>query len=137
MLALAARHADIAGILPAPIRGGEDGDDPADRAPAALEAKLAVLKAAAGERFAALELSLFATFQVTNRRRAATEELIARRGWHGISCEQAWAMPSVFIGSPEQIAADLEERRGSYSLSYYITSDHSLGELARVIASVR
>lgn len=137
MLALAARHADIAGILPAPIRSGQDGDDPADRSPAALASKLAVLKTAAGERFAALELSLFATFQVTNRRRARTEQLIARRGRHGISPEQAWAMPSVFIGLPEQITADLGERRNAYGLSYYITSDHSLGELAQVIASVR
>jgi probable F420-dependent oxidoreductase len=137
MLALAARHADIAGILPAPIRGGDDGDDPADRSPAALESKLAIMKATAGERFATLELSLFATFQVTNRRRAGTQELIARRGWDGISCEQVWAMPSVFIGSPAQITADLEKRRSSYNLSYYITSDRSLGELAQVIASMR
>ena len=62
MLALAARYADILGILPAPIRDSNDGDDSAGRSPAALESKLAVVKAAAGERFAALELSLFATF---------------------------------------------------------------------------
>jgi probable F420-dependent oxidoreductase len=137
MLTLAARYADIAGILPAPIRTGQDGDDPADRGPAALAAKLAVLKAAAGERFAGLELSLFATFQPTIRRRGATEELIARRGWAGISCEQVWAMPSLFIGSPAQIAADLGERRDTYGLTYYITSDRSLREAAQVIAGTR
>ena len=48
MLALAARRADIVGILPAPIRGDDDTDDAADRSPAALDAKLDVLKVAAG-----------------------------------------------------------------------------------------
>src|ERR1700749_4668374 len=37
MLRLAARHADIAGVLPAPIRDSADGDDPRDRLPAAFD----------------------------------------------------------------------------------------------------
>jgi hypothetical protein len=95
-----------------------------------------VLKAAAGDRFPSLELSMVATFQVTSKRRASTERLIADRGWHGIPCEQVWAMPSVFLGSAAQIAADLQERRDTYGLSYYVASDRSLGELAQVIAAV-
>ena len=134
MLALAGRHADIAGILPAPIRGDEDGDDPADRSPAALEAKLAVLRDAAGERFAQLEISTFATFRVTSQRRRDTEDLIRQRGWQGIGCEQVWAMPMVFIGSAGQIWQDLHDRRRRYGLSYYVTSDRNLEQLAQVIA---
>lgn len=133
MLALAGRHADIAGILPAPIRADEDSDDPADRGPAALGAKLAVLRDAARERFGDLELSTFATFQVTSRRRRDTEDLIRRRGWQGLGCEQVWAMPSVFIGSAGQIWQDLAERRGRYGLSYYVTSDRALDQLRQVI----
>jgi probable F420-dependent oxidoreductase len=134
MLALAGRHADIAGILPAPIRGDEDSDDPADRAPAALEAKLSVLREAAGERFARLEISTFATFRVTGQRRRDTEDLIRQRGWRGIGCEQVWAMPTVFIGSAGQIWQDLHDRRGRHGLSYYVTSDRNLEQLAQVIA---
>jgi probable F420-dependent oxidoreductase len=134
MLALAGRHADIAGILPAPIRGDEDTDDPADRSPAALEAKLAVLRDAAGERFAQLEISTFATFRVTSQRRRDTEDLIRQRGWQGIGCEQVWAMPMVFIGSAGQIWHDLRDRRRRYGLSYYVTSDRDLEQLAQVIA---
>ena len=37
MLRVAARHADIVGLLPAPIKGSDDGDDPADRLPAAFD----------------------------------------------------------------------------------------------------
>jgi probable F420-dependent oxidoreductase len=83
MLALAARRADIVGILPAPIRGDEDADDSADRGPDALAAKIDILKAAAGERLPRLELSTFATFRVTNHRHRDTEALIRERGWSG------------------------------------------------------
>ena len=134
MLALAGRHADIAGILPAPIRADEDSDDPADRTPAALEAKLAVLRDAAGQRLGQLEISTFATFRVTSQRRRDTEDLIRQRGWQGIGCEQVWAMPAVFIGSAGQIWQDLHDRRSRYGLSYYVTSDRDLGQLAQVIA---
>jgi probable F420-dependent oxidoreductase len=133
MLALAGRHADIAGVLPAPIRGDEDSDDPADRAPAALQAKLAVLREAAGERFSRLEISTFATFRVTGQRRRDTEDLIRQRGWQGIGCEQVWAMPTVFIGSADQIWQDLHDRRRRYGVSYYVTSDRNLDQVAQVI----
>src|SRR5215469_5088699 len=63
-------------VLPAPRRSSQDSDDPADRLPPAFDAKLAVLREAAGDRFQSLELNAFATFVVTDRRRASTEELI-------------------------------------------------------------
>jgi probable F420-dependent oxidoreductase len=133
MLRLAARHADTVGLLPAPIKGSDDRDDPADRLPAAFEDKIATVRAAAGDRFGQLELSAFATFVVTSRRRAATEELIARRGWAGLGVETVWEMPALFIGSLEQIRADLRERQERFGLSYLITPDHQLPVLAQVI----
>jgi len=133
MLALAARHADIVGIRPAPIRGGQDTDDPADRTPAALDAKLGVLEAAAGQRFRALELSTFATFLVTNQRRRDTGMLIQQRRWSGITCEEVWAMPSIFVGSAGQINQDLLARQSRFGLSYFVTTDRDLGHLAHVI----
>src|SRR5512146_3302945 len=65
MLRLAARHADIVGVLPAPIRDPAGGDDPRDRLPAAFEAKVGVLREAAGDRFQQLEISALATFIIT------------------------------------------------------------------------
>jgi alkanesulfonate monooxygenase SsuD/methylene tetrahydromethanopterin reductase-like flavin-dependent oxidoreductase (luciferase family) len=41
MLRIAARYADVVGLLPAPIKDSEDRDDPRDRLPAALDQKLA------------------------------------------------------------------------------------------------
>jgi probable F420-dependent oxidoreductase len=134
MLRVAARHADIVGLLPAPITDADDRDDPLDRLPRALDDKLAVLRAAAGDRFGQLELSAFGTFSITERRRASTEELIARRGWGGIDAEDVWQMPAIFIGSVAQIREDLQVRRERFGLSYLITPDHELPTLAAIIA---
>jgi probable F420-dependent oxidoreductase len=132
MLAIAARHADIVGLLPAPIKGAEDRDDPADRLPPAFDQKLAVLRSAAGDRFGELELSALASFTITDRRRASTEDLIARRGWSGIDAETVWQMPTVFIGSAAQIRDDLRARRDRFGLSYLITPDRELPMLAAI-----
>jgi probable F420-dependent oxidoreductase len=136
MLRLAARHADTVGILPAPIRDSADGDDPRDRLPAAFDAKLAVLREAAGERFGDLEINAIATIVVTDKRRADTEDLIARRGWTGIDTEQVWQMPTVFIGSAEQIRTDLQARRERFGLSYLVVGQDSQPALAEVISGL-
>jgi probable F420-dependent oxidoreductase len=133
MLRIAGRHADTVGLLPAPIKGADDADDPADRLPSAFADKIATVRAAAGDRFGELELSAFGTFIVTSRRRASTEELIARRGWAGTAVETVWEMPTLFIGSPAQIREDLRARRDRFGLSYLITADSELSTLAQVI----
>jgi alkanesulfonate monooxygenase SsuD/methylene tetrahydromethanopterin reductase-like flavin-dependent oxidoreductase (luciferase family) len=99
-----------------------------------LDDKLAVLRSAAGDRFGQLELSVFGTFSITDRRRASTEELIVRRGWGGTDAEDVWQMPAIFIGSVAQIREDLQARRERFGLSYLVTSDHELPTLAAIIA---
>jgi len=136
MLRLAARHADVVGLLPAPIRNSADSDDPADRLPAAFDAKLAVLREAAGDRFASLELNAFATFVITDRRRASTEELIRQRGWTGIDAETVWEMPTIFIGSLAQIRDDLRARRERFGLSYLVVSESTLPALTGIVSAL-
>ena len=136
MLRIAARHADVVGLLPAPIRDADDPDDPADRTPAAVDKKIGVLRDAAGDRFRDLELSAFMTVRVTGRRRAATEQLIAERGWSGIEPADVWEMPMIFIGSAGQIRDDLAARRERFGLSYFVTSDRDLPALAEIIGEL-
>jgi len=93
-----------------------------------------VLRSAAGDRFGQLELSAFGVFSITARRRSATEELIARRGWGGIDAEDVWQMPAIFIGSVAQIREDLQARSERFGLSYLVTPDHELPTLTAVIA---
>lgn len=103
-----------------------------DRLPAAFCAKIDVLREAAGDRFADLEISAFGTLVVTGGRRAATEDLISRRGWAGVDAETVWQMPTTFIGSPEQIRSDLSERRERFGLSYLVGGEDALPALAEI-----
>jgi hypothetical protein len=43
-------------------------------------------------------------------------------------------MPSVFIGSLDAIADQMEERRARYGFSYYVISDRRLEEAAPLVA---
>jgi probable F420-dependent oxidoreductase len=136
MLRLAARHADVVGLLPAPIRNATDSDDARDRLPAAFDAKIAVLREAAGDRFPGLELNAFGTFILTDRRRAGTEELIRQRGWTGVDAEAVWQMPTVFIGSAAQIRDDLRARRERFGLSYLVAAESARPELTEIISGL-
>jgi probable F420-dependent oxidoreductase len=133
MLRLAARYADIVGILPAPIRGPDDPEDPADRLPEAFDRRRDILQQAAGDRFGGLELSAFATFVVTDSRRSSTEDLIVARGWSGVAPELVWQMPTIFIGSVDQILEDLAARRDRFGLGYLIATTDDLDSLTALI----
>jgi probable F420-dependent oxidoreductase len=136
MLRLAARHADIVGVLPAPIRDSTDSDDPRDRLPAAFDAKIGVVREAAGSRFGDLEINAFGTFIITGERRAETGNLIARRGWTGIDVETVWQMPTIFIGSPQQIRSDLRARQERFGLSYLVVGEDDLPALAEIVSDL-
>jgi probable F420-dependent oxidoreductase len=136
MLRLAARHADIVGVLPAPIQNSTDSDNPIDRLPAAFDAKLGVIREAAGDRFENIEINAFGTFVITDKRRAETQDLILQRGWTGIDVEAVWQMPTIFIGSPNQIRADLHARRERFGLSYLIAGEDRLPSLVKIIAGL-
>jgi probable F420-dependent oxidoreductase len=134
MLTLAGRHGDIVGLLTSSVASGELVADPAERSPAAVERKLAWVRAGAGPRFPEIELSLIPTVLLGADRRAATERLLAEHGWHGLSVEDVWAMPSVFVGDLAQVAETMVERRARYGFSYYVFSDRQAGELAPLVA---
>jgi len=136
MLRLAARHADIVGLLPAPIRDSTDSDDPRDRLPAAFDAKIRVVREAAGGRFGNLEINAFGTFIITGERRAETGNLIVRRGWTGIDVETVWQMPTIFIGSPQQIRSDLRARQERFGLSYLVVGENDLPAIAEIVSDL-
>jgi probable F420-dependent oxidoreductase len=123
MLALAGREADIVSILTTSVATGTLVDEPRERLPASVRQKVDWVRAGAGARFPEIELSLIPSVIIADRRRAATEQLIAARGWPGITVEDVWEMPSVLIGSPDQIAEDMLRRREQYGFSYYVVSD--------------
>lgn len=45
-------------------------------------------------------------------------------------------MPTIFIGSPEQIRSDLQERRERFGLSYLVVGEDSLPVLTEIISGL-
>src|SRR5260370_14548085 len=97
MLGVAAGHGDTVGLLPAPIKNSADRDDPRDLLPAALDQKIPVLRAKAGGRFPALELTAFVTIPLSDHTRADTQALITRRRSSGIDSNAVWHTPTLLI----------------------------------------
>jgi probable F420-dependent oxidoreductase len=134
MLQLAGREADIVGILTTSVASGTVEDDPNERTAAGVEQKLAHVRAGAGARYDQIELSLIPTIITSTDRERTTAELIATRGWRGVTVSDVLAMPSMLIGAEAEICDDLELRREQYGFSYYVISDEQFEAFAPVVA---
>jgi alkanesulfonate monooxygenase SsuD/methylene tetrahydromethanopterin reductase-like flavin-dependent oxidoreductase (luciferase family) len=100
---------------------------------ASVDQQVDTVRTAAADRFASLELSVFATAIAASDRRAAPENLARLRRWT-VSPEDVLAMPTLLIGTVEQMAEDLERRRDEYAISYIVVRD---GQLADVLPLVQ
>jgi probable F420-dependent oxidoreductase len=137
MLTLAGREADIVGFLSVAVGSGVVADDPVERLPDAVAEKLDWVREGAGDRWSKIELSMMVpTPIVTADRRAATERLIRERDWSGIAPEQVWEMPSVLVGSADQMIEDLWRRREEFGFSYYVIADEAMEAFAPIVAQV-
>jgi probable F420-dependent oxidoreductase len=134
MLALAGREADIVGILPKALPNGTISEEITERLPAAMAQKVAWVRQAAGECFHELELNMVIAPVFTEQRRQRAEQLTRERGWSGIAAEDILDMPSIFIGTPDQIVEDLLRRREQYGFSYFVVSDASMEAFAPVVS---
>jgi probable F420-dependent oxidoreductase len=134
VLTLAGREADIVGILTTSVATGTVVDDASERLAASVAQKLAWVREGAGARFPDLELSLIPTLILEEDRERAASDLIKARGWSGVTPADVLAMPSVFIGSVERIADEVEERRARCGFSYYVVSDRQLDRAAPLVA---
>ena len=133
MLELAAREADIIGIMGSPIRDGVIDGDPGARMEARMAEQVGWIRQAAGPRFEALELSVVASMLVTNDRRRDAQEFAERRGWHGVTADAVLDMPAVLIGTIDQMCEDVRARRDRLDLSYFIFADRDLASAAPLV----
>ncbi len=136
MLTLAGRHADIVGFLTTSVATGVVEDDPGERLPESLDQKIAWVREGAGPRFPQLELSLIPTVIITDDREGRAEQVIAERGWRGITRQQILAMPAFLIGTTAQLAADLCARRERFGISYYVIADDQQEACAPLVAAL-
>lgn len=134
MLALAAREADIVGILAGPLNAGEPTPtDPAAYSAESLSRKIAWLREAAQERFSHLELSVVTNPRFTSNRRQRAEQLAQERGWSNVSAEEMLKMPTFLIGTVDEVAEQMLERRERFGISYYMISDRVMEASAPLV----
>jgi len=134
MLAIAAREADIIGIQTATLTTGRNVPDPSGLLAETVAEKIGWIRQEAGARFDHIELSIVVSIVVTDNRREAAQRLVDARGWGGLSVEKVFEMPSIFIGSVEQIVDEMQRRRERYGISYFVVPDRSLETIAPIVA---
>jgi len=134
MLTLAGQEADIVGILPKALRNGTISEEITERLPATMAQKVEWVRQAAGERFHELELNMVIAPIFTEQRRQRAEQLAREREWRGIAAEDVLDMPSIFIGTPDQIVEDLLRRREQYGFSYFVVSDADMEAFAPIVS---
>lgn len=132
LLRAAARLADIVGVNPTtsvPTDGSPRGHD---ALPAGIDAKVALLREAAGSRFAELELNAWVAAAAITDDPIEAAAGTARR--LGLSAEDAATTPLVLAGSEAQVIELLEERRSRWGSSYITLPGTATREFAGVVA---
>lgn len=130
LLSLAAREASIVSLVPRARRDG-GGLDRGDFGEAAFRQKIEWVRAAAGDRLAALELhTLIQAVVVTDRRAIAAEQLATR---FKIGPELVLESPYVLCGTVEEICETLRRRRQTHGISYVTVFDRDLEVFAPVV----
>lgn len=136
MLSIAAREADIIGILPKALTTGTISEEPAERFAETLAQKVEWIRQAAGERFDEIELSMVVFIELAHNRHQRAEQIVHERGWSGITAGQVLEMPSMLIGSLDQIAEKIQVLREQYAFSYFVISDRNLETFAPIAAQL-
>ena len=144
MLSIAARAANIIGIQTAapgnPLAisnrsaGRRIGSDPSGLLAESIAEKIGWIRHEAGSRFDAIELSIVSSVVIAENRRETAERLMRQREWDSISVDSVLEMPSIFIGSVDQIAHEMQVRRERYGISYHVVRDSGLDTLAPIVS---
>lgn len=134
MLSIAAREADIIGLLTASTANGVLSPDAAPRLASSVARQIGWIREAAGARLEAIELSIVASVIVTDDRQRAAAAYARTRGWSEIDAAQVLAMPSVSIGTVDEIVAQMQARRMGHGFSYYVIADHTIDAAAPIVA---
>ena len=132
MLALAAREANIIGLVPTmlPI-GGQFRTEQSTSA--AVAAQIDLVRRAAGDRFPGLELNiLLQQLIVTDDARQASQAL--SQDWPPLTPEQILDTPSMLIGTIDAMVDTVRERRERLGISYVVVFERDMEAFAPVVA---
>jgi probable F420-dependent oxidoreductase len=130
MLTLAAQHADIVGIEDHQFAERATGSTTIHSALAGEQ--VALVRAAAAERYGHLELNVFAArVVVTDAPHQAAETMAAQLQ---TTPEAVLGSASFLIGSVDSIVQTLQQRREQWDLSYIMVFDRVMDAFAPVVA---
>jgi probable F420-dependent oxidoreductase len=136
MISIAAQEADIIGILPKALTNGTISEEPAERFAETIARKVEWIRQAAGERFDEIELSMVVFIEITCNPYQRSEQIVRERGWSGITAQQVLEMPSMLIGSVDQIIEKIQLLREIYAFSYFVISDTCLESFAPIVSQL-
>jgi probable F420-dependent oxidoreductase len=134
VLTIAAQHADIVGINGTMSAGAIDGSALSSMSAEAVDGKLAIVREAAGDRMAQVELNVRAFFVAVTNDRKGTAESIGEM--IGFVPDDVLASPFALMGTAAQIADDLRERRERWGFSYVIVGPDDADAFAPVVAEL-
>lgn len=131
LLGIAARRAAIVGVAPSITTNAVFGDArvlPAD----AADRQIARIRSAAGARYERLELTMVTSALAVTERRA---DVLARvAGPMQLAPDDVAASPHHLIGSVDEIAEALEQRRARWDVSYWVVPAASVDDAAPLVA---
>ena len=134
VLSIAAREADIVGVNPS-LAAGYIGPEVLETTTAEYyDQRIGWIREAAGDRFDDLELQCL-TFlvQIVPDREDAVERLASMMG---VTPEQVDGSPIALVGTIEQIAERLVERRARFGFSYIVVHEAEMEPFAPVVAAL-
>jgi probable F420-dependent oxidoreductase len=134
VLSIAGREAQIVGINPSIHSGQVDAAAAQNGAADVTDEKLGWVKAAAGDRYADIEINLLQFAAIVTDDRTGTAEMMAPL--FGLPPEELETYPHACIGTVEQICESLQARRDRWDASY-IVFQGDLDAMAPVVAALR
>lgn len=135
VLGIAAREADIVGINPSLHAGVVNAEAFNHMTAESVDEKVAIVRAAAGERMSSIEMNIRAFLvNVTDDGAGARERL---SGALGVPASMLQTSPFALIGPPDELVERLLERRERWGFSYVIVGQDDVEKFAPVVAALR
>lgn len=133
VLQAAARHCDIVSVNPNVGAGRFDAAAWASIASAATDEKMGVVRAAAGDRYADVEICFLNFFTVvTDDAAGAAAKVGGFMG--GLPAEAVLASPNTLVGSVDALVDEITMRRDRWDGSYLIVRADAVDAFAPVVA---
>ena len=134
VLSTAARLADIVGVNPNVGEGKVGPEAIASMSADATDEKLGWVRAAAGDRFDAIEISILKFVTIVTDDRDTVAGKVG--GAMGMDAATLLASPHTMVGSTEQIADELVEQRERWQGSYVTVQSDAFEAFAPVVAAL-